>query len=77
VVHFALTGHAWQTSLATRKARGRWTGRRLTLELDTYHDPTINLADARSASETIQRAVHSAVPDASSIYVHTHPARHG
>jgi cation diffusion facilitator family transporter len=57
-------------------ARGRWAGRRLTLELDTYHDPTTNLADASSASETIQRAVHAAVPDASKIYIHTHPAGH-
>jgi cation diffusion facilitator family transporter len=57
-------------------ARGRWAGRRLTLELDTYHDPATKLADATNISDTIEQAVHTAVPDASKVYVHTHAARH-
>jgi cation diffusion facilitator family transporter len=67
--------HAAQTIPGVRgvNARGRWTGRTLTLDIDTSLEPHLTLEQATSISEQVTAAVQSAVPTATHIHIHPSP----
>lgn len=58
-------------------ARGRWMGRTLILDLEALLDPALALADADRITSGINQAVRAAVPDASQVHSHAHPAPAG
>ena len=51
------------------RARARWTGRTLTLDIDISLDPSIALADATHIAEAVRLAVFSEIDSARSVNV--------
>lgn len=56
------------------RALGRWAGRTLTLDIDTYLDPAVTVADAEPISERVQANVRRSIEQAHVIRVSVHPA---
>lgn len=55
------------------RARGRWTGRSLTFDLDLFLDPDSTVADAHRINHAVTREIQTRIDQAHTIRVMTHP----